>query len=80
VKVPHHGSAYFYPAFPAWVDPRIALITVGRDNSYGHPSPEALTAWGFGGAVIGRTDTDGALAVTLDSTGHLELVRRGVRD
>jgi competence protein ComEC len=79
-KVPHHGSAYFHPAFPAWVDPRIALVTVGRDNSYGHPSPEALAAWGAGGAVIGRTDTDGALAVTLDSTGRLQLVRRGIRD
>lgn len=79
-KVPHHGSAYFYPAFPTWVDPRIALITVGRDNAYGHPSPEALDAWAAGGAVIGRTDTDGSLAVTLDGTGHLRLVRRGVRD
>lgn len=77
VKVPHHGSAYFDPAFPAWAQPRIALVTVGRGNTYGHPSAEALAAWTATGAVIGRTDTDGALAVVTDRSGRLALVSRG---
>jgi len=80
VKVPHHGSGYFDPAFPAWVRPRVALITVGRGNGYGHPAPEAVAAWSSNGAVIGRTDADGALAVVTDASGHLVLVSRGVRE
>ena len=39
LKVPHHGSAYQDPALLAAVRPRIALISVGAGNDYGHPAP-----------------------------------------
>ena len=42
LKVPHHGSAYSDPDFLAAVHARVAVISVGRHNDYGHPSPVLL--------------------------------------
>ena len=43
MKVPHHGSKIgLTEEFLAYVNPTIALISVARDNSYGHPSPEVI--------------------------------------
>ena len=44
--------------------PRVALISVGAGNNYGHPAPEVLGALGSGGARVLRTDLGGDLAVT----------------
>lgn len=63
VKVPHHGSAHQLPAFAAWTGAAIALVTVGRDNDYGHPSPRTLGHYVDAGAIVGRTDQQGGLAV-----------------
>lgn len=67
VKVPHHGSANLDQGFATWVNAEIALISVGQDNDYGHPAPEALQAWG--GAEIFRTDQDGAVSLSLSPEG-----------
>ncbi|MFF9648601.1 ComEC/Rec2 family competence protein [Streptomyces sp. NPDC014622] len=64
LKVAHHGSAHQDPALTRGVHPRLALVSVGRDNPYGHPSPRTLDALRAGGAVVLRTDTDGAVAVS----------------
>jgi competence protein ComEC len=74
VKVPHHGSKYQLPALPQRTGARIALVSVGDGNRYGHPAEQTLAAWQHIGAVIGRTDTDGDLAVVSDT--ELGLVRR----
>ena len=42
LKVPHHGSAYSDPAFLAAVHAKVAVISVGLHNDYGHPSPLLL--------------------------------------
>jgi competence protein ComEC len=63
VKVPHHGSRYQHPEFPSWSHGRIALVSVGAGNDYGHPAQETLDGWTASGAIIGRTDLDGDLAV-----------------
>ncbi len=63
VKVPHHGSRYQAPGFAAWSGARVALVSVGRDNDYGHPSQSTLDQYRQVGATIGRTDQQGALAV-----------------
>ena len=40
LKVPHHGSASSScPEFLAVVDPQLAVISVGAENPFGHPSP-----------------------------------------
>ncbi|MFJ5720136.1 ComEC/Rec2 family competence protein [Streptomyces sp. NPDC093149] len=64
LKVAHHGSAHQDPALLRSAHPRLALVSVGRDNPYGHPAPRTVDALGAGGAVVLRTDTDGAIAVT----------------
>ncbi|MFF7639126.1 ComEC/Rec2 family competence protein [Streptomyces canus] len=63
LKVAHHGSAYQDPELIRRVAPRLALISVGAGNSYGHPAPGTVAALRAGGAVVLRTDRDGALAV-----------------
>jgi competence protein ComEC len=77
VKVPHHGSAKQSPRWATTSRPRIALIGVGVDNDYGHPSPGTVMAYRAVGALVGRTDLDGDLAVAPDDHGALGLVRRG---
>ncbi|MCF3125706.1 ComEC/Rec2 family competence protein, partial [Streptomyces arenae] len=63
VKVAHHGSAHQDPELLRRAAPRLALISCGADNSYGHPAPATLAALRAGGAEVLRTDTDGSIAV-----------------
>ncbi len=67
LKVGHHGSAYSStPEFLAAVRPKIALISCGRHNVFGHPSPGTLDALRAEGAAIYRTDTDGGISIETD--------------
>ncbi|MEF9882874.1 ComEC/Rec2 family competence protein [Streptomyces sp. P9-A4] len=63
LKVAHHGSAHQDPGLIRAVRPRLALVSSGRDNPYGHPSPRTLELLRAGGARVLRTDRDGAIAV-----------------
>ncbi|GGR17812.1 membrane protein [Streptomyces aurantiogriseus] len=63
LKVAHHGSAYQDPDLIRAVAPRLALISCSEDNPYGHPAPSTVAALRAMGAVVMRTDLDGALAV-----------------
>ncbi|MFJ8827141.1 ComEC/Rec2 family competence protein [Streptomyces sp. NPDC102467] len=63
LKVAHHGSAYQDPELLRRVAPRLALISCGVDNPYGHPSPRTVEALRGRGAAVLRTDRDGAIAV-----------------
>ena len=63
LKVPHHGSADADPAFLAASGARVALISVGADNSYGHPTPRLLSWLAQAGMRVHRTDRDGDVAV-----------------
>ncbi|MCX4535177.1 ComEC/Rec2 family competence protein [Streptomyces sp. NBC_01669] len=64
LKVAHHGSAHQDPALLRSARPRLALVSVGRNNPYGHPAARTVEALRAGGAVVLRTDLDGAIAVT----------------
>ncbi len=75
LKVAHHGSAYFLPAFLAAVHAQVAVISVGRHNDYGHPSPLLLAQLRRLGPVVRRTDEDGDVAVAADG-GRLRTVTR----
>ncbi|MFF8933838.1 ComEC/Rec2 family competence protein [Streptomyces paradoxus] len=74
LKVAHHGSAYQDPGLMGRVAPRLALISCGEDNSYGHPAPGTVAALRDGGAAVLRTDRDGALAV-VGGGGELSVAR-----
>ncbi|MDI6744830.1 MAG: DNA internalization-related competence protein ComEC/Rec2 [Thermodesulfovibrionales bacterium] len=71
VKVPHHGgrTSVYKPFYDA-VSPEIAVISVGRDNSFGHPHQETLEM--LEGAKIYRTDMNGAVKIT-EKNGRLEV-------
>ncbi|MFI2640093.1 ComEC/Rec2 family competence protein [Streptomyces sp. NPDC018610] len=76
LKVAHHGSAYQDPDLIRLAAPRLALISCGTDNPYGHPAPRTVTALRAQGAVVLRTDRDGPIAVTGEGPG-LRAVTRG---
>ena len=66
-KVPHHGadtssSAGFLDA----VAPRLAVISVGADNRFGHPAPEVLQRLGERGITVLRTDERGSVEMISD--------------
>ncbi|MGW0531951.1 ComEC/Rec2 family competence protein [Streptomyces sp. NPDC003032] len=63
LKVAHHGSAHQDPELLRRAAPRLALISCGADNSYGHPSPVTVAALRAEGAKVLRTDVDGSIAV-----------------
>lgn len=63
LKMPHHGSANVDEDFLDSVAAPVALISVGTDNDYGHPSATALGWLGRHGTRTLRTDHDGDIAV-----------------
>lgn len=76
LKVAHHGSAYFDPAFLAAVGARVAAVSVGLNNDYGHPAPTLLRALERLGVPVRRTDLDGDVAVAVVD-GRLRATVRG---
>ena len=69
LKVGHHGSKTSTGAgFLADVHPSLAVISVGAQNKYGHPTPETLQRLAAAGVPVLRTDKDGT--VVLQSNGE----------
>jgi len=59
------------------LSPQLAIISVGVENTFGHPAPEVLTALKRTGTRVLRTDRDGAVAV--HATDHRLTVQRAKR-
>jgi competence protein ComEC len=79
LKVGHHGSATSTtPSFLAAVRPRLALVSVGAHNSYGHPDAAVLSSLAAAGAAVLRTDLLGTVVVRTDGR-SLEVEARGMR-
>jgi competence protein ComEC len=69
LKVAHHGSRTSSTAsFIAEVKPRLAVVSVGAGNSYGHPSATTLGSLAAAGATVLRTDREGTVIVTTNGT------------
>lgn len=69
LKVSHHGSRNAcLTAFLTAVSPKVAVISAGRSNRFGHPSPDTVNALGSAGADVYCTAWDGAVTVSTD--GH----------
>lgn len=64
LKVAHHGSADCYQELYEALRARAALVSVGANNGYGHPTRRALEALNFAGTRILRTDLLGSVAIT----------------
>ncbi len=75
VKVPHHGSRHQDLEWLLGLGARLAVVSVGADNDYGHPSSDALAPLVAAGVKISRTDLDGDVAVLLED-GELRVANR----
>jgi competence protein ComEC len=72
LKVPHHGSAQQDPGFIAAANARLALVSAGRDNDYGHPAPRTLDLLSHNAIRTATTSVSGSLIVT-NTNNHLAL-------
>ena len=67
LKVAHHGSkTSSSEEFLKAVSPEIAVISVGRENKYGHPNEEVLELLEKYGIRVLRTDKDGDIKIISD--------------
>ena len=69
LKIAHHGSDDpGLPALLARTKPEVAAIEVGRENTYGHPTPDTLAALKVVPTML-RTDNDGTSRVRVTASG-----------
>jgi competence protein ComEC len=76
LKVAHHGSSFQDMGFLDSLRPRIAVVSVGAGNVYGHPNASVLAHLSRGGARVVRTDQQGAIAIGVDQ-GSLFVTAQG---
>jgi competence protein ComEC len=71
LKVGHHGSRYATSeAFLQAVHPEAAIISVGADNRYSHPTQETLDRLKAAGVKVYRTDLNGEIKITSDGSSY----------
>jgi competence protein ComEC len=67
LKVAHHGSLTSSSnGFLNALAPRVAVVSVGRSNRFGHPAPAVLQRYQEIHAEVFRTDRDGAVSIETD--------------
>jgi competence protein ComEC len=64
LKVSHHGSAFQFLPMVEVLNPKVALISVGKGNSYGHPDQKFIQYLSDRGVKIWRTDLSGGISVS----------------
>lgn len=73
-KIPHHGSRYQDSVLARWSGARVALVSVGEGNDYGHPASSTIQQWTDAGASVWRTDLRGSIAIVPVPDGTLGVV------
>jgi len=74
LKVSHHGSeSGTDPLLVARAAPQLALVSVGRGNRFGHPSPGVLARLRRAGVEIHRTDEEGTVRVLARADGRFQV-------
>ena len=77
-KASHHGSDNGdTPLSMQEFQPEVVVISVGADNSYGHPAGSALRLYNAVGATIYRTDQQGNVTVTANQDGTYQVSTAG---
>ena len=65
MKVPHHGGkTSSSTAFIQTVNPKVAVVSAGRNNPFRHPHKSTLQRYMQHGVRVFRTDMDGAITIT----------------
>lgn len=72
VKVSHHGSRDHSQHLTNVMSATWGLISAGRNNSYGHPTKEALASLESSGTQVLRTDVHSTVALLINTNGELE--------
>ena len=78
LKAAHHGSRN--GVTPGWLlrtKPEVVVISVGVQNSYGHPAESALRYYRAGGRRVLRTDREGLIWICVEPGGTYEVSPRG---
>ena len=73
VKVPHHGSRFQDVNFPKWTKARLALISVGAENRYGHPSKLTTDLYRDAGMKVLSTDEVGSIAIGISADDSIQV-------
>jgi competence protein ComEC len=74
VKVPHHGSRMSSgDEFLAAAQPALAVVSVGKHNTFHLPSPVTLARYAARGVTMRRTDLEGAITVAVDAQGQVSV-------
>lgn len=77
LKVGHHGAgSSSAPSFIQAVSPKVAVISCGEGNSYGHPHVETLATLNDINAKIYRTDEQGTIVVAVDSNKKISIDKK----
>ena len=63
LKINHHGSKYQYLPMLDLLKPKVAIISVGEGNSYGHPDPSFIGELRRRNIQVWRTDQSGGVSV-----------------
>ncbi|MET0731293.1 MAG: MBL fold metallo-hydrolase, partial [Solirubrobacterales bacterium] len=70
LKVAHHGSEDAGLArLLQRAAPQLAVLSVGADNPFGHPSPATLSGLADAGVAVARTDLDGSVVIEVNRRG-----------
>jgi competence protein ComEC len=78
LKVSHHASRYASSSeFLDAVDPSFAIVSVGIDNSYGHPHDEVLERFDERKITTFLTSIDGTIVIETDGTDITIFTDRG---
>lgn len=81
LKAAHHGARD--AVTPGWLQrtrPEVVVISVGRDNPYGHPHPWAMRYYLAGNRTVYRTDMDGTVVIAVDRHGRYLIRTSGARE
>jgi competence protein ComEC len=69
LKVAHHGSGDQYYELLEALKPDVSLISVGKKNSYGHPTERVMGLLQKTGSTLVRTDELGSIALSVGDSG-----------
>ena len=74
LKIAHHGSkTSSNQDFIEAVNPKVALIGVGKNNNFGHPSIDVINRLEKNGIKIYRTDKDGEISIKVNKNGDFKI-------